>query len=67
MIKFVLFLFFILSSLTFAYFMTCFVRELKKSTDRQEPPTPGLLIMVLVFLIIMLAEAIAAVTLMLTL
>ena len=59
--KLLLFFFFVLSGFTCAYFMVTFVRELKKSIARQEPPPVGLLIMVLVFIIIMLAEAIASV------
>ena len=62
--KLVLFAFFLLSALTCAYFMVTFLRELKKAITKQEPPPVGLLIMVLVFIIMMLAEAIASVSVM---
>ena len=58
--KFFLLLIFLFSSLACAYFIVTFLRQVNKAIAKQEPPPVGLLVMVLVFIIIMLAEASAA-------
>lgn len=58
--KFILLFIFLLSALACAYFIVTFLRQVNKAIAKQEPPPVGLLVMVLVFIIIMLAEASAA-------
>ena len=58
--------YFILSALTFAFFIWQMKKELDRSFKRHEPVPPNVLALVIVFIIVMMLETVAAITLMLT-
>ena len=64
--KLILFIYFVLSALTFGVFLFLLLKEFRRAAERQEPPGTSIIVLILAFVFMMFIEAIAAMTIMLT-
>ena len=60
-----LFVYFLLSALTFGLFLFLMIKEFQKAEAKHEPPGPQIVVLILAFVFLMFIESIAAITVML--